>query len=154
MRRGRAVGIGCGLALVAHAPLAASGVPESGRYEVEVRLELPHVESAAARKTVRVCLAGGPVVGDHGLAVLSDNNPLATCPASNVRQDGDELTFDIACAGRNAGWATARFLLAPTGFRGRIAMWLGGKNMTMAEVQAGRRIGDCRGPGAESAPEP
>jgi hypothetical protein len=31
----------------------------------------------------------------------------------------------------------------PSAFEGRIAMVMGGKNMTMSEVQTGRRVGSC-----------
>lgn len=113
----------------------------NGSYEVEVRLELPHLEDWAVRKLATVCVTDDG--GSRGLVVLSDNNPLAKCPASNVRQDGDTLTFDIACEGRNAARASAKFLLASERFRGRIAMVMGGKNMTMTETQVGRRIGTC-----------
>ncbi|AWN35983.1 DUF3617 domain-containing protein [Methylobacterium radiodurans] len=95
------------------------------------------------KKVVRLCLTSETKGNNHGITVLSDNNPLARCPVSNVRQDGSELTFDIACEGKNSAHASARYLLAPTSFRGRIAMQMGGKNMTMTEVQSGRRTGTC-----------
>jgi hypothetical protein len=113
----------------------------TGSYEVEVRLELPHLEEWAVKKLATVCISEGGET--RGLVVLSDNNPLARCPASNVRQDGDTLTFDVICEGRNAARASAKFLLATEKFRGRIAMVMGGKNMTMTETQVGRRIGAC-----------
>lgn len=134
----------CLAALLAGPALAAEpAVLEGGAYEVEVKLELPHLEDMTGKKVVRLCLTSEPNGNNHGIAVLSDNNPLARCPISNVRQDGDELTFDIACEGRNSAHASARYLLAPTSFHGRIAMQMGGKNMTMTEVQAGRRTGAC-----------
>jgi hypothetical protein len=119
----------------------AQTAPMSGSYEVEVRLELPHLEDWAVKKLATICIAEDG--GSRGLVVLSDNNPLARCPASNIRQDGDTLTFDIVCEGRNAARASAKFLLAAERFRGRIAMVMGGKNMTMTETQVGRRVGSC-----------
>jgi Protein of unknown function (DUF3617) len=113
----------------------------TGSYEVEVRLELPHLEEWAVTKLATVCITDDEA--SRGLVVLSDNNPLATCPISNVRQDGEILSFDIRCEGRNAARASATFSLAPQQFRGRIAMVMGGKNMTMTETQVGRRIGAC-----------
>jgi hypothetical protein len=113
----------------------------NGSYEVEVRLELPHLEDWAVKKRATICISDAD--SRRGLAVLSGNNPLAKCPASNVRQDGDTLTFDIICEGRNAARASAEFLLASERFRGRIAMVMGGKNMTMTETQVGRRTGTC-----------
>lgn len=131
-------------ALLAGPALAAEpAVLEGGSYEIEVKLELPHLEDMTGKKVVRLCLTSEANGNNHGIAVLSDNNPLAHCPISNVRQDGNELTFDIACEGKNSAHASARYQLAPASFRGRIAMQMGGKNMTMTEVQAGRRTGTC-----------
>jgi hypothetical protein len=117
--------------------------PMSGLYEVDVRLELPHIEEWAVKKRAILCISDDEGDGRRGLVVLSDNNPLATCPASNVRRNRDVLTFDIICEGRNAATASATFKLAVQQFRGRIAMVMGGKNMTMTEIQVGHRIGDC-----------
>jgi hypothetical protein len=42
------------------------------------------------------------------------------------------------------GSAVGMFELNGTAYGGSIKMNMGGKNMTMSETQAGRRIGDCR----------
>lgn len=120
---------------------------QDGAYEVRVRLELPNVLSwTAAGSTTTICL---PYGGTNGaLPVLSSNNPLAACPASNLQRDGAMLRFDIFCEGRGAAWARAVYKLMPDAFEGRIAMVMGGKNMTMTEVQSGRRIGGCVSPGS------
>ena len=113
---------------------------EPGEYEIQMRLELPHLEDMGASKTAAVCLTGEP---PYGLVVLSDNNPLARCPMSNVRRTGDALTFDIICEGGNQGIASANFTLGRARFAGAITMKMGGKNMTMTERQIGRRVGAC-----------
>ena len=114
-----------------------------GTYEVAVRLELPHVEDMGASKVATICVSALADGGNHGLVVLSENNPLAHCPASNVREEGDTLTFDIICPGGNAAIASAKYTLGAHRFDGRISMKMGGKNMTMTETQAGHRTGDC-----------
>ena len=116
---------------------------QAGSYEVTYRLELPHVESWAIDKTRTICVADAGAARLAPLPVLSGNNPLATCPAENIRRDGATLRFDIVCAGRNAARARAAYTLGPDGFKGRIAMVMGAKNMTMTEVQVGRRVGSC-----------
>ena len=97
------------------------------------------------KKTTAICVRPDSRDGTGGLAVLGDNNPLSRCPASNVRQDGKVLTFDIVCEGTNAARASASYILAGEAFRGRITMKMGGKNMTMSETQVGRRVGACPG---------
>lgn len=117
---------------------------QGGQYSVDVRLELPHLEDLNMVKTATICVT--PDGGDsRGLAVLSDNNPLSRCPVSNAQQSGNVLTFDIVCEGKNQARATASYVLSADSFRGRITMRMGGKNMTMAETQAGHRVGACPG---------
>jgi hypothetical protein len=114
---------------------------QGGSYEVTFRLELPHVESWAVDKTTTICVPHAGATDAAPLPVLSGNNPLATCPARNIERYGAMLRFDIVCDGRNAAKARAVYTLAPHAFKGRIAMVMGAKNMTMTEVQVGRRIG-------------
>lgn len=114
-----------------------------GSYEVTFRLEIPHVENWAVDKTRTICVANASGVTEVALPVLSGNNPLATCPVHNIRREGVMLRFDIACPGRNAARASAVYTLMPHAFKGRIAMVMGAKNMTMTEVQVGHRIGSC-----------
>jgi len=119
------------------------GPLRAGQYEVEVRLELPHVEDLNMKKIAAVCVVPDRGDGTLGLAVLGDNNPLSKCPASNVRREGKALAFEIVCEGTNAARASASYTLAGDAFHGRIAMKMGGKNMTMSETQVGRRVGAC-----------
>ena len=116
---------------------------QGGSYEVKFRLELPHVEEWAIDKTSTICIPRAAGTSDPPLPVLSGNNPLANCPARNIVRDGASLKFDIVCDGRNAARARAVYTLMPGGFKGRIWMVMGAKNMTMTEVQVGHRVGSC-----------
>jgi len=139
------------LVLMALAGLANAAEPvalQDGRYQVNVRLELPYLEDAGVTKVATVCVTSADPDGSHGLLVLSENNPLAKCPASNVRDDGSTLTFDIVCPGGNAAIGSAKYIVAAQRFEGRITMKMGGKNMTMTETQSGHRIGECAPTGA------
>lgn len=129
-----------GLALSPLQVAAGEKPLEPGQYEIQMRLELPHLEDQAATKTTSVCVTAEP---SHGLVVLSDNNPLAQCPIKNVRQTGEVLAFDIICEGENQGVASAIFNLGGDRFSGVITMKMGGKNMTMTERQTGKRTGPC-----------
>jgi len=132
-----------GLAAASPAKATDAGTLQPGRYEVSVRLDLPNIEAAAASQLKSLCVPAEDG-GTHGLTALSENNPLAHCPVLNVRQEGAALSFDIVCPGGNAAVASASYRLAGDAFDGRIAMKLGGKNMTMTEKQTGRRIGACQ----------
>ena len=123
-----------------------------GAYEVEVRLELPNVLSWSPQRVSTICLPAGAKAAPF--PVLSANNPLADCAVSDIRREGARLTFNLACSGRGAAVAWATYSLQPEAFHGRIAMVMGGKNMTMTEVQAGRRVGDCDASGAPSVETP
>jgi hypothetical protein len=116
---------------------------EAGAYRINYRLELPHVERWAVEKTGSACLAGAPANGRSHLPILSANLPFKACTIKALRSTGKVLDYDIVCPGRGAAKARARYTLSDGGFEGRIFMTLGGKNMTMTEVQHGRHIGAC-----------
>ena len=130
------------LAAILASAAQAEALLQAGAYEVEVRLELPNLAwSATSSATFCLPHADGPP-----LPVLSANNPLARCPAENVRREGAILRFDIICEGTNAARARAVYDLYPERFEGRIAMVMGVKNMTQTEFQTGRRVGPCDPP--------
>ena len=114
----------------------------SGSYEIVTRLELPHVERWAIDRTTTICLPAGQR-GKIPVPVLSANNPFEKCAASNIATDEASLQYDIVCPGRGAARAHAIYALSADTFSGRVMMVMGAKNMTMTEVQHGRRVGDC-----------
>lgn len=117
---------------------------QPGEYQVSIRLELPHMEDMGrATAVASICVMAGDA-GTYGLFVLSDLNPLRKCPASNVRRDGDTLTYDIVCPGSDAPVGSASYTMRAERFDGAIAVKMGGKNMTMIERQSGRRVGNCK----------
>jgi hypothetical protein len=123
-------------------PAAAAFVPD-GLYEVQVHLEVPHVMQPQASRTVTVCLAASMPGSPLPMPVLSANNPFGRCVASAPVESGDTLAYLIGC-GTGAASAKASYRRRPTGFDGRITMVMGGKNMTMTEVQNARRVGECQ----------
>lgn len=136
----------CGLfalALMLAGPARADPPVESGLYSITTRLELPHLERYAVARTRLICVASARGPNKLPLPVLSANMPFAGCAARGVTRDGGALSYDIVCPGRDAARARAVYDIAPGRFSGRIAMVMGAKNMTMTEVQSGRRLGDC-----------
>jgi hypothetical protein len=87
------------------------------------------------------------------IPILSANNPYATCAVANLVIDQGKLEYDVLCPGRGSAQAHATYVLAADHFAGRVAMVMGGKNMTMAEVQRARRVGDCGSPRQKTATE-
>jgi hypothetical protein len=122
----------------------AAAEPETslrgGSYEITYRLELPHLERWAIDKRRTVCIAE---TREPVLPVLSPNTPFARCRTENWRREGAGLSYDIVCDGRASARAHAAYRYGPGEFTGRIAMVMGAKNMTMTEVQSGRRAGSC-----------
>lgn len=113
-----------------------------GRYHVEVRISLPNVGTAAPPLTVNRCITSEDLESGGAFFVLSDN-PLKRCALVDYETTARSARYRIVCEGPNRGSATALFDAQETSFRGTITMNMGGKNMTMAETQIGKRIGDC-----------
>ncbi|WP_334150486.1 DUF3617 domain-containing protein [Hyphomicrobium sp.] len=139
-----AAALGASIVFAAPVPLQAemAHVLEDGLYEVSVSLDMGAMEDLNARKRVQICVGTGEG-RSRGLFLLSGNIQLAHCPVTNLQEAGAALSFDIICEGINAGRASATYTLEPHAFEGRLAIRMGGKNMTMRESQSGRRIGDC-----------
>jgi hypothetical protein len=133
----------CALALQPYSSRAASLWPQSGSYQMTVRLELPHLERWGVDKTTVVCLPSSQSEGIP-VPVLSANNPFAKCTATNLIIEGPKVEYDIVCPERGAAKGHAVYAFSADTFYGRIAMVMGAKNMTMTEIQHGRRIGECR----------
>ncbi len=129
--------------LIALSPFGGLSADEaklrSGLYLINFRLELPHLENYADDQTTVIC------VGQDVLPVplLSQRDLFVGCRVENVQQHSERLKYNIVCDGRGAARATASYVLAPGEFGGRITIIQGAKNMTMTEVQKGRRIGSC-----------
>ncbi|MGB8633347.1 MAG: DUF3617 family protein, partial [Xanthobacteraceae bacterium] len=122
---------------------AEGPLPQSGSYQLTARLELPHLERWAVDKTTIVCLPKVRSGDELPIPVVSANNPFAKCTVANLAADGRKLEYDIVCPGRGSAKGHATYILSADKFSGRVAMVMGGKNMTMTEIQQARRIGEC-----------
>ena len=121
---------------------AADPLLTPGLYRVEVRISLPNVQDVAEPLVVTRCVGPADLESGQAFFVLSDN-PLKNCGLLEYRPSADTAIYRIACPGPNMGSAVAVFETSGTAYRGTIKMNMGGKNMTMSETQAGKRIGDC-----------
>ena len=130
-------------ALAATGSSAADSSLTPGLYQIEVRISLPNVQDVAAPIVLIRCVNRDDLKSGQAFFVLSDN-PLKRCELVDYKATAGSAIYRIACVGPNRGSAVAVFDTKTTTYRGTIKMNMGGKNMTMSETQAGKRIGDCR----------
>ena len=111
-----------------------------GRYQVAVEITLPNIDTSDYDFQTEICWRGtsapGMPLGPMG------PGPLRDCP-SVVSDTTDGLLVETICEGPNAGWAVSIYHPTPTGFKGRIDMNMGGKNMRVGEIQRARWLGPC-----------
>jgi hypothetical protein len=129
-------------ALLAATTNAAEPALRPGLYRVEVRISLPNVQDVAAPLIVKRCIGFDELRSGRAFFVLSDN-PLKACDLVDYEATMDTAVYRIACAGPNRGTAVGTFEISTTVYHGAIKMNMGGKNMTMSEVQIGKRVGEC-----------
>ena len=138
------------LLILGTGPVAAEPVVGAGLYEVSYRLELPHLERYAMTRKKTVCIGDRKIPAVLPLPIFGDNDAFSGCAVVN-RQSGQRfLSYNIVCPGRAAAKATATYRFAQGGFHGRVEIVLGAKNMTMTEVQSGRRLQSCKMAGRTS----
>ena len=129
-------------ALAATGAGAADSLLTPGLYQVEIRIALPNVQDVAAPMVLIRCVSPADLKSGQAFFVLSDN-PIKNCALLDYEVTADTAIYRIACPGPNRGSAVAVFVTTGTAYRGSIKMNMGGKNMTMSEMQTGKRIGDC-----------
>jgi hypothetical protein len=132
---------GAVLAAAGGSPALADGRLAGGLYRVEVVIEMPNVLRPMPFDVVERCVAEGEADGAF-LRIVS-NPKIAECPLVRRSLDRDRLTLEVVCAKLNTGRASARYELGEASYTGRIEVTMGGKNMTMTEIQRAVRLGDC-----------
>jgi len=113
-----------------------------GLYRVEVRISLPNVQDVAAPLVVNRCIVRADLESGRAFLVLSEN-PLKSCDLVDYEATTDTAVYRIVCGGPNRGTAVGTFETSTAVYHGTIKMNMGGKNMTMSEVQIGKRVGEC-----------
>jgi len=141
----RRLGAVVSLILLAGSGEAGEASLQAGAYAIRHRLELPHVERWAVERIDVACIPEtlGSEPPEPMLPILSANMPFKRCIAKAWQLSDRRLDYDIVCPGRGAAKAHASYVLSGDGFSARIFMTMGAKNMTMTEVQSGRRLGSC-----------
>lgn len=114
------------------------GLFPKGRYRVEVSVTIPNVDVTNAAFVTEI-VWNGPADPAIALGPLGPG-PLRNCP-SEAFEYPDRLVIETRCAGPNAGFATSVYRPTEGGFQGTVEMNMGGKNMTVGEVQRGSRLG-------------
>jgi hypothetical protein len=129
-------------AILAASTNAAEPALSPGLYRVEVRISLPNVQDVAPPLIVNRCIGLDELRSGQAFFVLSDN-PLKACDLVDYEATTDTGVYRIVCAGPNRGTAVGMFETSATAYHGTIKMNMGGKNMTMSEMQIGKRVGEC-----------
>jgi hypothetical protein len=120
---------------------ASAGEKLAGSFSIAASLQIPNVSGPSWQGTRVLCLGTEP--DQLPVPVLSPNSPFADCEARDLERTTTHMRYRIVCAGRDSARGVASYELSADGFRGEVAMLLGGKNMTLTEHQIGRRLGDC-----------
>lgn len=118
---------------------AAPGVAmavEPGAYRMTYWQTMPHLERYATPRTLTLCLETDTI-----FPVLAGNGAFDQCEVTDRIQTDTHFSYNLVCPGRAGARAQARYKIGPDLFRGKIAVKLGAKNMTMIEYQSGERIG-------------
>lgn len=101
---------------------------------------LPNIQTRDYNFETEICWRGiedrDPPLGPLG------PGPLKRCP-SKVAAIKDGIAVKTTCLGPNAGWGSGTYTITPTGFKATVEMNMGGKNMTLKEIQRGTRLGSC-----------
>lgn len=108
-----------------------------GLYEITYHMEMPHLERYALPGSASICIRGVP------FPVFSGNGAFDGCEVKDRRSDAEGLHYTLACKGASGARAFALYKPEAGGFRARILVKLGAKNMTLTEVQVGRRVANC-----------
>jgi hypothetical protein len=125
-------------------PVAAAGIDlMPGLYQIEVKIALPHAPDVAPPTRIVRCLTPADLESGRAFFVLSDN-PIKACALIDFQAAEATASYRIVCPGPNAASATAVFETTDKGYRGVIKMQMGGKNMTMSEIQTATRAGECK----------
>ena len=137
-----ALAAGTLLATAGGPPALADGMLTAGLYRVEVVVEMPNVLRPMPFGVVERCIAAGDEADGSFLQIVS-NPSIAACPLARRSLDRNRLTLEVVCGKLNTGRASARYELGEASYSGRIEVTMGGKNMTMTEVQRAVRLGEC-----------
>ncbi|MEQ8824030.1 MAG: DUF3617 family protein [Filomicrobium sp.] len=113
-----------------------------GLYEIVVNVELPNLLRTSKAKRVKRCITPQQIEKHDAFRIESDN-PLARCDRAPICMSEKKAGFQVNCIGGSGGHADALFTTSEDQFSGTIRMNMGGKNMTVLELQEGRRLGDC-----------
>jgi len=117
-------------------PAMAEGI-QPGLYAIKYRMEMPHLERYAITLRVERCTDG------EQIPVISAKETFAACAVEDRVGEASALSYSLVCEGAATARAFAKYKLSSNGFKGRVFVKFGAKNMTLTEVQSGVRLGAC-----------
>jgi|SRR5215831_6969142 len=128
-------------ALVAQDALAAAPNMKPGMWEITAKMEMPSMPGGMAPQVVKQCLTQKDTENPQKVAQGGQN-----CQISNYRQNGDTVSWDMACQGTEEMTGSGTITFAGETYTGttRMSMKAGGQTHTMTMLYSGKRVGDCK----------
>lgn len=126
--------------LLACAAAAAPSLP-AGRYALESRVTMPHLEEMRRQVDVQTrCLGDDDL---RGFFPVMHQPALNGCEFGYPEATADGMRFVLVCESARVATGTAEVRARGETYIGDLRIKMGGKNMTFAQRVEARRLADC-----------
>lgn len=121
--------------------VAAEDTLRGGRYRIESRMVLPHLEEM--RRIVDVERACLPAAGVTGLFPVFRQPAMTGCTLVRADAGATPGAYVLHCVGNNGATGSAVIAWDSATLTGVLRAKMGGKNMTFSQHVSAHREGDC-----------
>jgi len=114
----------------------AADVMHDGYWELVTTMEMPGMPMKMAPNKIKHCYSKEDVK-DQKKTISTDKN----CTVTDLKQSGNKVTWNMKCAGKNAGTFSGETVYSGDAYDSTMKMKTQGQTMNM-KVKA-KRIGNC-----------
>lgn len=133
--------------LLACAATAEPSLP-AGRYALESRMTMPHLEEMRRQIDVQTrCLGDDDL---RGFFPVMHQPALNGCEFAYPEATADGIRYVLVCQSARVATGTAALRTHGEAYIGDLQVKMGGKNMTFAQRVEARRLADCDGASAQA----
>lgn len=133
--------------LLACAATAEPSLP-AGRYALESRMTMPHLEEMRRQIDVQTrCLGDDDL---RGFFPVMHQPALNGCEFAYPESTADGIRYVLVCQSARVATGTAALRTQGDAYIGDLQVKMGGKNMTFAQRVEARRLADCDGASAQA----